>query len=168
MIWFSVVADIRLKGFGCFELVRAFGKLNQGGVKGPTHRKISPTLGRLHSCHNGVEGLKKRTWKGQIPQKPGLFLVQTITCLVLISLLFLSFKLMASKWLTSSNFNIWACSWLSFWHPWPILSLTLHCSPNLHQGSAGSSAKGYHRLWPNQILASRASGLINCWPVLWG
>ncbi len=47
------MADIRLKGFGCFELVRAFGKLNKGDVKGPTHRKISPTLGRLHSCHNG-------------------------------------------------------------------------------------------------------------------
>ena len=63
-----------------FELVRGFDKLYRWVVKGSTRCKknsinpwlcLSGTLGWLWSCHNAVEGLKKRTWKGQIAQKPG-------------------------------------------------------------------------------------------------
>ena len=62
------MAKIPYKGFGCFELVRAFGKLYEGVVKGSTRCKnnsihpwlcLSGTLGWLWSCHNVVEGLRK-------------------------------------------------------------------------------------------------------------
>ena len=80
VIWLSVVADIRLKGFGCFELVRACGKLNQGGAKGPTHCKISPftlgctNLGPLVGCSLArmpLKGHKKRPRRVKLQKKPG-------------------------------------------------------------------------------------------------
>ena len=105
-----VVADIRLKGFGCFELVRAFGKLN-------IRRRQRPyTLKNVHQTYTkGQLAVQQRAW---IPQTM-LWLIKFLPLGESLSIAGLSF---GAKPLV---FQVFCCVPLSFFETCPLNLLPL-------------------------------------------